>query len=159
MAMKKEMLSYDVALLLLRYGPSPVVGELAQQLGMSEERLLVDLDRMRDLPRKGSATKRRATGFSVEKFVSEHPEMAEMLITLDARYENRTFLPELRDVKRFLDKHGHTLRTVKSRQVAKRRVFEVLVGLEPRRVVDLAKEQFSGADSSLGMISDQILRR
>lgn len=157
--MKKEMLSYDVALLLLRYGPSTVVGELARQLGMSEERLLVDLDRMRHLPRKGSATKRPATGFSVEKFVSERPEMAEMLMTLDARYENRTFLPELRDVKRFLDKHGRASRTVKSRQVAKRRVFEVLVGLELRRVVDLAKEQLSGADSSLGMISDQILRR
>lgn len=159
MTIKKEMLSYDIMLLLLRYGRSAIIGELAIQLDLSEERLRVELERMKDLHNKTVVKKRSGAKFSVKQLASKHPEIADVLLILDARYENRTFMPELKDVKKFLDQNGHASRTVKSRQVAKKRVFEVLLRLEPKRLEDLAAEEDQTSGSSLGIISDQILRR
>jgi hypothetical protein len=44
----------------------------------------------------------------------ERPEIAEPLRALAVGYENRTFLPQLRDVQRFLDRTAPAYRTANS---------------------------------------------
>ena len=49
-----------------------------------------------------------------------------MLKTLAARFENRTFLPQLRDVQRLLDRAGYPHGRLKSRCEAARHVMKML---------------------------------
>jgi hypothetical protein len=66
---------------------------------------------------------------SVAQFAQEHPESAELLRRLHIRWENRTFLPELRDVKRFLEEHDRPISGLKSRAETLPKVLRLLAEL------------------------------
>lgn len=159
MSANSKLLVYEVSLLLMRHGRSAIVRELAQQLGRSEEDLWRELDRLRENSAMVRESKRNVAEFSVQKVVEGRPEIAGDIKALEARFNNRTFLPELRDVKRFLEQQGAKGLVVKSRSVAKKRVFETLARMDIDRLKMLTQDAPSSSDSSLGLISDQILRR
>lgn len=156
---KNDLLELDVAILVLRYGEKAVVGQLAAGLQLSEEQVLERISSMKSPRTTHSKTKKKIV-FSVEKLAEEHAHLAPQLLELDAKYENRTFLSELRDVNRFLEKTGSSVTRLKSRQEAKRKVFQALAKMTSSQLDSLREEAVSQArGSSLGVISDQILGR
>jgi hypothetical protein len=157
----KDYLRHHLTLLLAQYGEPSVLEGLAPLIGQSPKELH---DRLADVHKIGHARQKKPkgqvkSGSSVESLIAENPEKAELLRKIQARFVARTFLPELKDVRRFLDRHGQPSTSVKKRDDAFARIARQLVGLSKAELEAVASESMSSGYSSLGLISDQILGR
>jgi hypothetical protein len=120
------------------------------------EKLLQKLPTSKPGPRP---SKRPSAQELVDELVQAHPDKANMLRILHGRFENRSFLPELRDVKRFFEQRTRTLGSTKSRVDALPRLLRLLSELPVSELDALCRSRPEGTYSSLGIISDEILRR
>jgi hypothetical protein len=155
----RKFLDYEVTLLLAKYGESAVLGALAKQLRLTPEQLEALLQ---SLPvRKPSARSTKGPSLSdlVDQLAQKHPDKAEALRKLQSRLDNRTFLAELKDVRLFLDRRGSSLGSAQSRSAALPKVLKLLAELDVTELEELSRAQREASRSSLGMISDEILRR
>src|SRR5262245_4687940 len=117
--MKDELLDIDVRLLVLRYGRQKVLAALARLV----EQTPMELEQqLQALGHKISAARRKAPNPSLVEVAAsecrEHAEIMEPLRTLAVAFENRSFLPNLRDVERFLHRAGASPQKFKSRALA-----------------------------------------
>lgn len=157
----RELLDIEVSLLLLRHGKEALLSSIARRIQLSDEALRQEFDALLRIkitppPQKKYVPKR----FVLDSLLKGREDKARYLHQLCARFENRTFLPELKDVKRFLDKHGQSTSNAKSRILAQASLFRVLADLEVSELMKLSAEPPVGSQaSSLGLISDEILGR
>ncbi|WP_321967688.1 hypothetical protein [Burkholderia cepacia] len=158
----RELLDAEIELLLLRYDQSTVLSALAKHLQLSEieleEKLSIVLKRRRAQPRTKAPS---SSQFSMDRLLKGRENKEKPLRQLYAKFENRTFLPELKDVKTFLDKNKKSSTSIKSRTSVKSKIFQLLAELELDTLEKLASEENAekSAFSSLGIISDEILRQ
>src|SRR5258708_2115819 len=94
-----EILDLEISLLLVRYGKQSALRALARRLGMSDHDLEAELRKLSQAnvtlaPKKKS----RVTPFSLDPLLIGREDKADTLRLLQARFENRTFLPELKDI-------------------------------------------------------------
>lgn len=155
-----RFLHYEVALLLAQYGRSAVLGALAGQLKLSEAELDAVLNA---LPAKGSNAARSKKPMSVEESIeatlAKHPGKADHLRKIRSRFENRLFLPDLRDVKRFCEQHGFSAKSVKSRQEFLPKLLKLIADFDDRELASLVEDSSERHQSTLGLISDEVLRK
>ncbi len=152
-------LDYEVALLLAKYGKTALLKALAEKINTTPDQLESILQ---SPPTQSGATpsrKKPSASNIVEALAQEHPDKAQFLRVLQTRFENRSFLPELRDVKRFFEQRHRALGTAKSRVDAFPRLAKLLAELESAELSALCQSQSQSGYSSLGIISDEILRR
>ncbi|HXB67313.1 MAG TPA: hypothetical protein VNY05_03675 [Candidatus Acidoferrales bacterium] len=71
-------------------------------------------------------------------------------------YENRTFLPQLRDVQRFLDRTGVPHGKLKSRAAATPIVIRTLANLPPDNLTELLLDKTS-TDSDYALLARAIM--
>jgi hypothetical protein len=157
--MSSTYLEYEVALLFAKYGKSAVLNALATKMQLSPEELE---SLLQEIPSKKAQARSRKTPAAVDsiaEIVREHPAKAHLVRTLHGRFQNRTFLPELRDVRRFFEQHSRNLGAIKSRTESFRRLFKLLAELDLPELDTLCQAEPQSAYSSLGVISDEILRR
>jgi len=150
-----------LALLLAQYGERAVVEALAPLLGKSPselESLLADVRKVGHV-RPARSSLKREPGLSIDALLAEHPDKADAIRKLQSRFVNRTLLPELKDVRRFLDRHGQSSSSLKKRDDAFVRVARQLVQLPLSELEAMLTMPTDGPISSLGVISDQILGR
>jgi hypothetical protein len=157
----KDYLSLHLSLLLAQHGEVSVLEALAPLLGCAPAELHEKLVYVRKIgyasPKKSA---RLSTGgASIETLFAKHPEKAEVLRKIQARFLARTYLPELKDVRRFLDRHGRPSATLKKRDDSFAIVARELVRLTSDELQSVLSEHGSSDYSSLGVISDQILGR
>ncbi len=159
MTSSSKFLNYEITLLLAKYGKNAVLGTLAKKLELTPEELEIIL--RTPLAEKSSSRSRKKPSpiDLVTQLADEYPTKAQLLRTLHARFENRSFLPELRDVKRFFDRHARSLGVPKSRRESLPKVLKLLAELDAAELETLCQAQPENAYSSLGLISDEILRR
>jgi hypothetical protein len=133
-----DLLKLDVQLLLLRYGRRKVLDMLATLGEQTAEQLELELRAV-----QGRRTKRvRKTSSALDvlpEISGPVPEVAEALRLLATRYENRMFLPQIRDVQRFLDRLGVPHKALRSRRDASRRVMIALSKLTLDELTQLSK--------------------
>jgi hypothetical protein len=159
MMSSQKFLDYEIALLLAKYGKNALLGALAKQLKLTPDQLEAFLQSP-PAPKSGArAPKGPWLNDLIMQLAQERPNKAEALRTLYGRLENRTFLPELRDVRRFFDRHGRSLGNTKSRSESLPRVLKLLAELDITELEGLCQAQPEDTRSSLGVISDEILRR
>lgn len=154
-----DFLKYEASLLLARYGRDAVLRAMAEKLNCSQTELesaLAEIERQRPAVRRSRAV---ASFEAVESIVREHPAKAKQLRSLHDQFQNRTFLPELRDVRRFFEEHSQNLGHEKSRAASLPRLLRLLGSLDPSELDLLREDGESGTRSSLGIISDAILGR
>jgi len=154
-----RFLDYEMALLLAKYGKSALLKALAQKINLTPEQLESILQTPLTHGRSSHPRKKQSASDLVDALAQEHPEKAQSLRVLQARFENRSFLPELRDVKRFFDQHHRELGSAKSRVEAFPKVVKLLAELDTAELAVLCQSQPQSGRSSLGIISDEILRR
>lgn len=158
----RKLLEADIAMLLLRYEKSSVINALAKSLQLSEAELEEKLfDVLKNRFAHAPAKKNSDSQFSIDRLLQGREYKEKPLRQLYAKFENKTFLPELRDVKLFLDKNKKPSVSIKSRASAKGKIFPILAELELDVLEKLASSEDVGVSkySSLGIISDEILRR
>lgn len=153
-----RFLDYEVALLLAKYGKSALLKVLAQKIDLTPEELESILQPLPAHSRSSHPRKKQSASDLVEALAQEHPEKAQSLRALQARFENRSFLPELRDVKRFFEQRHRELGNAKSRVATFPKVMKVLAELDTAELAGLCQSQPQSGRSSLGIISDEILR-
>jgi hypothetical protein len=154
-----RFLDYEIALLLAQYGREATLAAMARHIGDSQaelEKILDDIGREKP---KAQRKPKPPISDPVEVAVAAHPDKAKYLQAAAARFQNRSFLPELRDVKRLFDQHGHNLGRPKSRQECLPKVLNLLADLGDPELESLLANHESRGYSSLSVISDEILRR
>jgi hypothetical protein len=156
--MKDELLDIDVRLLVLRYGREKVLAALSRLV----EQTPAELERhLQILGRKMTATRRKAPRAPLVEVASsecrDRTEIMEPLRALAAAFENRSFLPNLRDVRRFLDRAGAPSKKLKSRAVAGPVVIRVLSKLPTNELTNLASRDASGGESDYALLSRAIM--
>jgi hypothetical protein len=151
-------LEYEVALLLAKYGKSAVLNVLAAKLNLSKEELEAGLENLRHGKRSSSRRRRRTDEDELGAMVRRYPEKAAQLRTLAERFRSRTFLPGLRDVKRFFERHARIVNGSRSRAQAFGPLIQLLGELDSDELEALCRSEPPEAYSALGLITDQILR-
>jgi hypothetical protein len=133
-----DLLKLDVQILLLRHGRRKVLDMLATLEERTAEQLELEL-RAAQGRREKRVRKTSSALDLLPEISSSVPEVAEALRVLATRYENRMFLPQIRDVQRFLDRLGVAHKTLRSRRDAARRVMIALSKLTLDQLIQLAK--------------------
>jgi hypothetical protein len=154
-----KFLDYEVALLLAKYGKDAVLNTIAKKLQLTLDQLEVILQTSLNEKSVLRHGKRPSSADLITRLTQEHPSKAPFLRTLYGRFENRTFLPELRDVRRFFERHAQQLGSTKSRAESLAKVLTLLAELNVAELEALCHAQPENEYSSLAVISDAILRR
>lgn len=156
-----ELLRLQLAILMLQHGERAILESIASLRGQDTgdlEAILIDIDKIRHTRTKKPPVA-KTPSFSIESVLRTHPEKADVIRSIQTRYEDKTFLTELKDVRRFLDRHGQPTNTLKTRSEAFAKVVRVLIELPIPELEVILSNAPSDEFSGLGVISDQILRR
>lgn len=158
----EQYLDYEVTLLLAKHGEKHVLSALATKLGLTTEELQLTLEALKTRrPRTIKARKPIDPSRTIESIILEHPEKATSLRLLYSRFQNRTFLPELKDVKRFFDRHSRKTPPppLRSRIQSTFGLFRLLAEMDAEALEDLCHDSETVERSDLGIISDAIMMR
>ncbi len=155
----QNYLDYEIILLLAKYGERQVINVLAKNLQISPDILE---EKLREITKiKPRVTKKTRTNHEtlIESIAIQNPDKSEYLKILFSRFQNRTFLPEFKNVKHFSNKHGFDLGKVKSRKEAIPTLFKKIASLNVEALSEIINTFKEGEYSSLGIIADEIMKR
>lgn len=159
--MRDKLLELEVRLLMLRYGRRPVLDALATISEQSVEQLEQQLKAMEDGVRSKRKRPSKPTLMEVAMVESEgRPEIANLLRVIATKFENRAFLPNLRDVERFLyriEQPRSSRRAFKSRTAAGLALIRALAKLPQEEVHRLADTAPSAGESDYSILSRAIM--
>jgi hypothetical protein len=152
-----NLLDIDVQLLLLRYGRHNVLQALARTTNQTLEQIEQQLQALAE--RKAGKPKRAAPSIPelAEAHAKERPDIAEPLRTIAVRFENRTLLPQLRDIQRLLERAGITHGKLKSRTAAAPLLLRTLAKLPPEELAHLLTTEERGKDSDYAILARAIM--
>jgi hypothetical protein len=150
-----DLLEIDVRLLVLRYGRTRVLEVLARTGNLS----LDDLERQLQALAERAKPKRakRPLMNLVDAEVQQNPAISDPLRRLAVAFENRTFLPHLRDVVRFLDRNGVTHGKLKSRSAAAPVLVRLLARLPADELARLGAHDKATSDSDYALLARAIM--
>ena len=153
----QQTLECHLALHVHTYGERAVIAALSTVLKLPVGEMEARLSAVGEMPTKKRDKPSGREPDVIDALLSQDPTKTQVLQNLVARYRNKTFLPELRDVRRFCERHGFPFGSTKSRTSALSKVVRLLVKLEHAELDSLLALPTSGEYSSLGVISDEIL--
>ena len=143
-------------LLIAEYGRDRVIAALAEieSVGYDEIERELQAHKRRKIGRRH---KRPTTLSELLKNSNLDPKTLSLVKQVGCAYENKKYLPELWQVKRFLDSHGIETRNIRSRVAALPLIVKTLSNLADDELADLAAGSSKSARGDLGIIADQIL--
>ncbi len=86
----------------------------------------------------------------------KYPEKSKYILELARRFENKTFLPQMRDVRNFLVPFGLDRNILKSRVDSAQKVIEKLCELSPSELAELVDFVPSG-NSAFSELAGEIM--
>jgi hypothetical protein len=156
--MNDEFLDIDVQILVLRYGRQKVLTALSRLVEQTPAELEQQLQ---ILGHKSSVGRKKEPNPSLVDVATSEcrglTEIQEPLRVLALAFENRTFLPNLRDVRRFLDRGGASPQKFKSRAIAGPAVIRALSKLPKDELTSLASRDGSSGESDYSLLSRAIM--
>jgi hypothetical protein len=151
-----DLLNIELRLLLLRYGRKTVL----KALGALHDHTLEEVEAEINLIEQRKP-RRKEKAVSAVEFIAqrcrENPESADKLYELAVRYENRAFLPQLKDVQRFLNRTDSSSGRVRSRRQATRQVMAVLCHLNNEELSHLTASHAAEGDSDFALLAREIM--
>jgi hypothetical protein len=154
-----KFLEYEIALLVAEFGDQAVLTALANRLGTPYEDLHTKLEEIGKTFALKRSKKRPTPESAVDKVLSKNPDKADVLRQLISRFENRQFLPTIRDVQRFFEEHTGRKTKIDSRAKALPKLLSLLSEIDVRELDRLSRSENDPSDSALSLISNEILRR
>ena len=161
--MSDPLLQLELRLLILRHGKRRVLEGLATLGEQTLEALEAELAAINEGGgRKKSKTRKpELPEIITRECRSRPPEVTDVIQRLATKFENRMFLPELRDVHRFLERFGGASSGArpKTRSVGIVKVVHVLAGMELDALKRLADTSAPVIDSDYAVLARQIMGR
>jgi hypothetical protein len=152
----KQFVQSYLALIISKYGETLVSEALTDLIGSSEKKSEKPLTKEKQNNTKINLTKSK----QFQELEEKHPDKFIAVKDLMERFENKTFLPELKDIKRFLEKQGLiNSSSIKSRKSAESKITQTLFTLPVEELEIILSSPVNDEHSSLGIIADEILRR
>jgi hypothetical protein len=143
-------------MLTLRYGRGAVLAALARAGDQTVEDLegqLATLEARKD--------KQKAKTISTASLISsgfqDRPELIPAVESAITRYENRAFLPHLRDVQRFFDRYSVNRTKLKSRKAALPSVIRALATMHSTDIHRLLHSPSPEGDSDYAILAREIM--
>jgi hypothetical protein len=156
--MNDKFIDIDLRLLTLRHGRQEVLAALARLVEQTPEQIEQQLRALRE---KSAVSRKREAKQSLVEIAAlesrDRTEIAEPLRALAVAFENRSFLPNLRDVERFFHRAGESSHKLKSRVLAGPMVIRALSKLPKEELADLALRGASGNESDYALLSRAIM--
>lgn len=157
--MTDRFLQTDVRVLVAKYGFRPVLHALASLRHAKVEDLeteILALEKARSRLRK---KRTREPKELVEAACRSRPEIASVLRELGTQFENKGFLPQLQDVRKFLTKHGDgDFSALKSRTAAFPQILKALLSMSDRELDQLVEQASAeGSASQYSILATEIL--
>jgi len=155
--MKKDLLQIEVDLLLLKYGESAVIKSLSSSIYKSEDEIIEKIRSLKD--RKSRAvtkTRNKKRPIDIANEVIAGSKNENLLVELAILYQNKQFLPQLKDVKRFLGRFNIN-KNIRSRNDATRAVFESLTQCSLAELNELMSSSGTDSQSSFATLAEHIM--
>ena len=160
MNQNKELLGLEIRLLIARHGKARINEVLSSMEDVDLATLDADVKAYEGRARKSKARPRSRKNIDemIQETNLENPDAEHLIRKLVLAYEDRQFLPEFRDVKRFLDSRRTLDVKFRSRADALPAVIQVLAQTELDELAML-DERRRARGGDLGIIANQILGR
>lgn len=155
--MSDELLDLQLRLLFLRHGREEVLNAIARLSDASPADIdmqLKQLEQKKDTRRK---TEQRSIVALVDADYSQHSDIVAVLREIAVKFENKQFLPHLRDVQRFLDRIGAGRSTYKSRAVAGQALLRALAQLNREDLLRIVERSRVGPEGDYAILSRAIM--
>ena len=156
----KDLLGLELRLLIARHGKARINEALSSMEDIGLTTLDADVRAYEGRTRRSKARprSRKSIDDMIREANLENPNAEHFIRKLALAYEDRQFLPELREVKRFLESRLTSAAKFRSRADALPAVIKVLAQTEPDELATLVERKGTrGGD--LGIIANQILGR
>jgi hypothetical protein len=150
-----QMLILEIRILVLRHGKQKVLRALASvgdQTIQQIEQQLAAIENAKKAPRRKATALELAT-----TECRDNPDVADALRALAVAFENRTFLPELRDVQRFLERRGSSRVKYRSRADAAPALIRGLAKIPREELLQLASQPAEASDSDYSLLARAIM--
>jgi hypothetical protein len=156
--MNEQIFALELRLLILRYGRRRIIDGLAKLGDQTAEEVERELTAAleRKARRNTKPTERPIAGLIADA-CRDRPDIAELVTTLVSRFENRTFLPQLRDVVRLLDRAGVVHGKLKSRRLSIPKIVGALARLNVDELRQLAAPPVAEGESDLALLAREIM--
>lgn len=151
-----QYLELEVRLLVLKYGYKRVIEALSKAKDVSEHEIQAALSGLERSKSTKQKRRKRSVSEIAEKYIQTAPEKVELLRELVVRFENKTFLPQVMDIRRFLAPFGIDPKSVKSRDESIAKVFQNLCVLPPSELQSFVAQPLSG-DSIYSELTNEIM--
>lgn len=156
----KDLLGLELRLLIARHGKARINEALSSMEDVDLATLDADVKAYKGRTRKNRARPRPRK--SIDEMIQEtnpkNPDAEHLVRKLALAYEDRRFLPELREVKRFLESRRTSAAKFRSRADALPAVIKALAQTESDELAML-DERKGTRGGDLGIIANQILGR
>jgi len=155
--MKSELLQIEVELILLKHGEAAVLKALSTATGATEDQLQKKIKILQEKAAKPSRIpKEKKQPLDVAREIVVGSPDEDVLLRLAALYQNKQFLPQLKDVKRLLGRFNIT-KDVKTRIEATKLLFESLRACSRDELNEFITDIESGGQSSFAKLADHIM--
>lgn len=156
--MMEQVLNLEVRLLVLRHGRRRLIEALASASEESVEALERQITEL-ETRKKASRRTKPAPHDLVAAAFAGSPEAEDRAQSLISKYESRSFLPQLREVERFLEHAGIRHGKLKSRTAALPKVIQALAGMSQSQVAELLEVAAHDRASDFALLANEIMRR
>ncbi len=155
--MKNDLLQIEIDLLLLKYGEAAVIKALSSAVVTTEDELNKKIRTLKEKKLKAPKSPRQQKQpLDIAKEVITGSSNEHQLIKLATLYQNKQFLPQLKDVKRFLGRFNIN-KNIKSRNEATRVVFESLTKCSSDELTTFSTNSNTNSQSSFAKLAEHIM--
>lgn len=154
--MNTELLKIEVDLLVLKYGEEAALRAFAGATGSTEDAVRRKLATLKEKKTKSMGARTKKRPIDIAKDVAKDSAHEEQLLRLAVSYQNRQFLPQLKDVRRFLGRFNIE-KSIKSRDNATRIVFETLNRCSSDELDDFLSDSIESDQSSFSRLAGHIM--
>lgn len=156
--MSDQFLELELRLMMIRHGRNRVLAALGRLGPQSVEELEGEIAALGERKAQKKKLRRdRTTAELVEEATRSRPEIQALVIPLVTRFENRTFLPQLKDVVRFLDGVGVPHGKLKSRTASLPTVVVALAQRSAEELRELAAHSPSESGTDFMTLAREIM--
>jgi hypothetical protein len=155
---KDQFLDFDIRLLVLRHGRQRVLEALAKLGEQNINELEKELELLKRVPRTSQVNSSKELIDLVTLECRNRPDVEEPLRAIILRFENRTFLPTLRDVRNFLERLGVSTADLKSREAAGPILVRTLAKRTREDLLRLTATKTSTSESDYSLLAQAIMK-